>query len=120
MRYKRLLSAQKHTFFLLGMRGVGKSTWAKQTFPEAHYINLLLESRYQQYLQNPAIFEAELHALKPKSWIVIDEIQRLPQLLNVVHNSIEEKRMKFVLLGSSARKLRRSGVNLLGEGEQVC
>ncbi len=60
------------------------------------------------------MFGAELRALRPGSWVIIDEVQRLPNLLNEVHKAIEEQQLRFVLCGSSARKLKRSGVNLLG------
>lgn len=114
MSFERLLTASKHSFFLLGMRGTGKSTWAQKTYPKAYRVNLLLESTYQSYLQDPSRFEAELAAQPHGASIIVDEVQRLPQLLNVVHEAIESRKQRFILLGSSARKLRRSGVNLLG------
>lgn len=112
--YPRLFQAPKSSFFLLGMRGVGKSTLIKQTLKTAKFINLLDESLYQLYLSNPHAFAEDLSLVKPDDWVVVDEVQRLPQLLNEVHRFIEEKKIKFALLGSSARKLRRTGVNLLG------
>ncbi len=96
------------------MRGVGKSTLIKQELKNAKIINLLDEGLYQLYLSKPQAFAEDLSPVKPGSWVVIDEVQRLPQLLNEVHRFIEEKKIKFALLGSSARKLRRAGVNLLG------
>ena len=71
-------------------------------------------SSYQTYLADPAQFAAELGAAPVGSWVVVDEVQRLPALLNDVHRSIESRRIKFALSGSSARKLRRGGTNLLG------
>ncbi len=112
--YPRLFQAPKTSFFLLGMRGVGKSTLVKHVFKAAKIVNLLDESLYQLYLSKPQAFGEDLSLVKPGTWVVVDEIQRLPQLLNEVHRFIEEKKIKFALLGSSARKLRRSGVNLLG------
>jgi predicted AAA+ superfamily ATPase len=97
----------------MGPRGTGKSTWLRSHFPNAHVIDLLSEEKYQQLLANPVLFADEVRALKALGWVVVDEIQRLPQLLNEVHRFLEEKRLRFVLCGSSARKLRRAGVNLL-------
>lgn len=113
-KYKRLIVPPQTSFFLFGMRGVGKSTWAKEQYADAKYINLLSESLYQEYLVRPQSFVEELSTAKAGSWVVVDEMQRLPNLLNEIHRHIEERKIKFVLLGSSARKLRSAGVNLLG------
>ena len=104
---------QKHSFFLLGPRGVGKNTWLHHHLPKAKYIDLLDEALYQSYLEDVSLFYQELQILKPHSWVIADEIQRMPHLLNEVHRMIEGRRLKFALTGSSARKLRRAGVNLL-------
>lgn len=112
--YPRLFEPPKSSFFLLGMRGVGKSTLVRNTFKNAKIISLLDESLYQLYLSSPQAFAEDLSLVKRGEWVVVDEIQRLPQLLNEVHRFIEERQIKFALLGSSARKLRRTGVNLLG------
>lgn len=109
----RLFRPPKGSYFLFGPRGCGKSTWLRRLHPEAHWIDLLDEGRYQSYLTEPSLFSAELDALPNRSTVVVDGMQRLPNLLNVVHQKIESKRLRFALLGSSARKLRRSGVNLL-------
>lgn len=113
-KYQRLLNPPKANFFLFGMRGVGKSSWAENYFPEAKRINLLDEALYQLYLTKPQSFFEDLQEQKPNTWVIVDEIQRLPNLLNEVHRLIEEHKLKFALLGSSARKLRRVGTNLLG------
>jgi predicted AAA+ superfamily ATPase len=76
-------------------------------------VNLLEEARFQEYLARPGTFADELRLVAPDRWVVLDEVQRLPNLLNEVHRFIEERRMRFVLAGSSARKLHRQGVNLL-------
>jgi predicted AAA+ superfamily ATPase len=110
---QRILAPPSGSFFLLGPRGTGKSTWVSATFPEAHTLDLLSERTYQQLLADPAQFAARLRTVEPGSWVVVDEIQRLPNLLNEVHRFIEQKQLRFVLCGSSARKLRRAGVNLL-------
>jgi predicted AAA+ superfamily ATPase len=109
----RLLKPPGQSFFLLGPRGSGKSTWLKMTFPGAHVINLLSEETYQRLMVNPDSFADELRAVAQEKWIIVDEVQRLPDLLNEVHRFIEDKRLRFVLCGSSARKLKRAGVNLL-------
>jgi predicted AAA+ superfamily ATPase len=111
--YRRRLEPTPHSFFLLGPRGTGKSTWLRATYPDAHVIDLLSEERYQRYLARPGAFADELRALAPGSTVVVDEVQRLPALLNEVQHFIEERRLRFVLCGSSARKLKQAGVNLL-------
>ena len=111
--YSRLARAPRQSFFLLGVRGAGKSTWAQRQFPDALRIDLLDEARYHDYLADPSLFAAELEPVPEGSRVVVDEIQRLPNLLNEVHRFIEDRRLKFVLLGSSARKLKAAGVNLL-------
>lgn len=112
--YTRLLTCPNNTFFLFGMRGTGKTSWAREHLSGACWFNLLDESLYQRFLLDAGLFAAELRRLQAGSWVVVDEIQRLPGLLNEVHNAIEERGLRFALLGSSARKLRRAGVNLLG------
>ncbi|MBS2021463.1 MAG: ATP-binding protein, partial [Deltaproteobacteria bacterium] len=101
-------------FFLFGPRGSGKSTWIRQRFAGAHRFDLLDEALYQELLVRPAGFADRLRRLKSRSWVCVDEVQRLPALLNEVHRAIEDQGLRFVLSGSSARKLRRAGVNLLG------
>ena len=95
------------------MRGVGKSTWAREAFPAATHVDLLDERLYQDLLADPSLFAASLGHLDADDWVVVDEVQRLPALLNEVHRLIESRRLRFALLGSSARKLRAAGVNLL-------
>ena len=109
----RILKAPQQSFFLMGPRGSGKSTWLRATFPDRHVIDLLAEETYQRLLASPGLFADELRALKADRWVIVDEVQRLPSLLNEVHRFIEEKRLRFVLCGSSARKLKRANVNLL-------
>lgn len=111
--YSRLIKppAQK-SFFLFGPRGTGKTTWIRQTFPNALYFDLLDPEIYNDFLARPE--HLEIYTEKEKfDWIILDEIQRVPELLNEVHRLIEGRRYKFILTGSSARKLRRGGQNLL-------
>ena len=112
--YQRLLIPPKSSFFLLGMRGTGKSSWVKMKYPGVPRFDLLKESEYQRYLANIGLFGEELRRIPPGSWVIVDEVQRLPQLLNEVHSAMEDSHLKFALLGSSARKLRKAGINLLG------
>lgn len=102
----------RKSFFLLGPRGTGKTYWIKKNLPDAVYIDLLDAEVYTQLLSNP---HRLLDFIPPnyKSWIVIDEVQRVPELLNEVHRLIEKDHHIFVLTGSSARSLRKKGVNLL-------
>ncbi len=111
---KRYLSAPEQSFFLFGPRGTGKSTWIKETFNDAYLIDLLNPSVLFDYLANPDRLYHLVRELKDGATIVIDEVQKLPQLLSIVHALIEEKRgWRFVLTGSSARKLVKSGADLL-------
>jgi len=112
--YHRLLSpAKDKSLFLFGPRGTGKTTWIKQQFPKAIRIDLLESKLYTDFLANPG----QLDQYIPKKfhdYILIDEVQRVPELLNEVHRLIESRKLRFVLTGSNARKLRRGGYNLLG------
>jgi len=111
--YSRLIEPPKNkSFFLFGPRGTGKTTWVKSKFAKALYLDLLEAELFNDLLANPQRLENFI----PKDfndWIVIDEIQRIPELLNETHRLIEKNKYKFILTGSSARKIRRKGVNLL-------
>lgn len=111
--YPRVLRPPKESFFLLGPRGTGKSTWLRQLFPKARRFDLLDEGLFQSLLADPRLLAGELRTIRPGSWVVLDGVQRLPGLLNEVHRFMEDRRLRFVLCGSSARKLRTSGTNLL-------
>jgi predicted AAA+ superfamily ATPase len=111
--FPRILPPPKGSFLVLGARGTGKSTWLRQYFPGATYIDLLDQQIYQSYLADVGALARRLEALPPGSRVVIDEIQRLPHLLNEVHRFIETRHLEFALSGSSARKLRQAGTNLL-------
>jgi predicted AAA+ superfamily ATPase len=78
MMLPRILTAPQQSFFLLGPRGSGKSTWLQAIFPEAHVFDLLAEETYQRLLAHPGLFAAELRALTANQWVIIDEVQRLP------------------------------------------
>ncbi len=111
MTFRRFFSPPEQSYFLFGPRGTGKSTWLKEHYKNAYWIDLL----------DPEIFRffaggaERLSQVPLTQTIVIDEIQKLPDLLNVVHRLIESKQgYQFILTGSSARKLKKEGVNLLG------
>ncbi len=108
--------SDKKSFFLFGARGTGKSTYLKQLDflkDKTLWIDLLEPESEEKYSLRPQVLYEELSALKNVNWIVIDEIQKIPKLLDVVHKLIEEKKLKFALTGSSSRKLKRVGANLL-------
>lgn len=112
---RRFLSAGRDHFFLLGPRGTGKTSWCSHEFPNALRVDLLDPATLRQYSAQPERLRDLVDANPGVRQIFIDEIQKLPELLEVVHLLIEKKGgQQFVLTGSSARKLRRGGVNLLG------
>jgi len=113
MLYSRLVELPDQSFFLLGMRGVGKSTWIRRALPEARRFDLLDEALFTDLLADPALFGRLASSADPGDWVVVDEVQRIPSLLNEVHRLISERGVRFALLGSSARKLKTAGTNLL-------
>lgn len=113
--YKRLLTTplkERKSFFLFGPRGTGKTTLLKNLFPNVLFVNLLQSEYYNRLSSDPGLIQKMIPP-QYTDWIIIDEIQRIPELLNEVHDLIETKKHVFILTGSSARKLRRKGVNLL-------
>ena len=111
--YSRILEHPRaKSFFLFGPRATGKTTWVQTVFADGIKIDLLESELYSSLLASPGRL-AELIPDKYDDWVVIDEIQRIPDLLNEVHRLIEKRKLKFVLTGSSARKLRGKGINLL-------
>ena len=111
--YSRMIKSPKaKSFFLFGPRGTGKTTWVKANFPGAVYLDLLEAEIYNDLLANPQRLENFIPA-DFDGWIIIDEAQKIPDLLNEVHRLIENNKYKFILTGSSARKLKRKGPNLL-------
>jgi predicted AAA+ superfamily ATPase len=103
---------KRKSYFLFGPRQTGKSSLIAHTLAGVRVYDLLDTTTYLALSQNPRRLAQEL--VPQDRIIVIDEIQRLPELLNEVHRLIERQRIRFLLTGSSARKLRRGGVNLLG------
>jgi predicted AAA+ superfamily ATPase len=113
--FSRLLTVPQDSTLLLGPRATGKSTWLGLRLPDAPRFDLLNTALALQYAREPARFSRELDAmaLEPGSWVIIDEIQKVPDLLDEVQRQMQDKHLRFVLSGSSARKLRRAGTNLL-------
>lgn len=100
------------SIFLFGPRGTGKTQWLKTHVPHALYLDLLDFSLFSSLSAQPQRLS---NLIPPKfdGWVIIDEVQRIPELLNEVHRLIEERKLRFFLTGSSARSLKRKGVNLL-------
>lgn len=111
--YSRLTSAPKgKSFFLFGPRGTGKTTWVRAQFPGAVIVDLLEARLFNTLMADPQRLSELIPAAHAGS-VVIDEIQKVPALLDEVHRLIERRRITFILTGSSARKLRRGSANLL-------
>lgn len=113
----RIINTTKsNSYFVFGPRGSGKSTWIKSTFLiENHhnfYINLLNQKIEDKYRRDPDSLRNEVNE-KKFEWVIIDEVQKVPKLLDIVHDLIESTGQKFILTGSSARKLKRGAANLL-------
>ncbi len=117
--FKRKLTLPKpdtETFFLWGPRQTGKTTLLKQCFGDARWIDLLKSDEFRRYVSRPELLRQEIEAnpMRPSQQIVIDEIQKVPALLDEVHWLIENRDLHFALSGSSARKVKRGAANLLG------
>lgn len=111
----RFLTPPSRSFFLFGPRGTGKSTWARKHYSDALHIDLLNQETYRLLKGRPEDLQNLVKEHPAVKTIIIDEVQRVPELLDSVHTLIEEdKSHQFVMTGSSARKLKRAGVNLLG------
>ncbi len=104
----------KESAFLWGPRQTGKSTLLRKLYPKSLYIDLLLSNEYDRFLRNPSLLREIVEVNPDKGPVVIDEIQRIPGLLNEIHWLIVNRNRQFILSGSSPRKIVRSGANLLG------
>ena len=120
MEFERILNLdieKGQSAFLWGIRKSGKSSYLKKHFPNSLYIDLLKQDIYTKYLTKPHLLREEILALnesKLEEPIIIDEVQKIPDLLDEVHWLIENSSAYFILCGSSARKLKRGAANLLG------
>jgi predicted AAA+ superfamily ATPase len=113
VQFKRFLKPPDSSFFLFGPRGTGKSTWLQREISAALFIDLLESDRYLELSIKPSrVLELCAH-LKSGDWVVIDEIQKIPALLDEVHWLYQKKNLNFAITGSSARKLKRTHANLL-------
>jgi uncharacterized protein len=113
--FTRALALPKRSFFLFGPRGTGKTTWLRSVLPDGLWFNLLLDREHVRLLRDPESFRQQVEARPRGSWIIVDEIQKLPSLLNEIHDLLAHRpnQWKFALTGSSARKLKRAETNLL-------
>lgn len=113
-RIQKILDIQDDSVFLWGARQVGKSTLVKKLFPDAKVYDLLKSDEYSRLLRKPQLLREELVSYDETKIVIIDEIQKIPSLLDEVHWLIVNRGIRFILCGSSARKLKRVGTNLLG------
>lgn len=111
--FSRLLDVPGKTFLLLGPRGTGKSTWVTANLTPRLTIDLLRSEQFYRYQAQPSKIREDVGHLLPGDWVVIDEAQRVPELLNEIHSLYETKSLQFAITGSSARKLKRADANLL-------
>ncbi len=112
--YDRFFKGSSSSYFLFGPRGTGKSTWVRKHYPNALWLDLLDPGEQRRLNAYPERLKEKVLAEPGKKVVVIDEVQRVPEVLTVVHQLIEEKQeIQFILTGSSARKLKRTGVDLL-------
>jgi predicted AAA+ superfamily ATPase len=113
--FTRRLARPSQSFLLFGPRGTGKSTWLRQVLSGARWYDLLHSEVYLRLLADPSEFRREVEALPDGTWVVVDEVQRVPALLNEVQSLLSRHpgRWSFALCGSSARKLRQMDANLL-------
>lgn len=115
MCQRQLNLSKTHSFFLFGARGTGKSELLKQQFTEeeALYIDLLDPELSNSLSAYPNRLLEIIEAKSSKKWVIIDEVQKVPALLDIVHQQISNKKLLFALKGSSARKLKCGSANLL-------
>lgn len=114
MFHRLIKPSLSNSFFLFGARGTGKTTWLEGHLQGAHVIDLLEDRWESRYQRSADQLKDDLEALHPRpEWVVIDEVQKVPKLLDTVHRLIEKGRWRFALTGSSARKLKRGSANLL-------
>lgn len=110
----RFFQAPASHFFLFGPRGTGKSTWLRQSYRDALWVDLLRPEVHRQYVARPERLRELVAGSPDRPVVVVDEVQKAPVLLDVVHDLIEQRiGPRFILTGSSARKLKREGVDLL-------
>lgn len=115
--YERIFDIEKQldeAMFLFGARQVGKSTLLQRRFGDAVYYDLLLPGIRKSFKRNPELFKDALSSKPAGTLVIVDEIQKAPELLDLVHWLMVNNGLRFILSGSSARKLKKSGANTLG------
>lgn len=113
-RFLKIEDVKYGSVFLFGARQTGKTTLLLSLFPGSRFYDMLEYDTYERLRRNPSLLRQELQDCEPGEVVIIDEIQLIPELLNEVHWLISRKDIHFILSGSSARKLKRKGVNTLG------
>jgi predicted AAA+ superfamily ATPase len=113
-RILKLEEALEESLFLWGARQTGKSTLLETLFPQARYYDLLKSDEFERLFRNPSLLREELDKANASDLVIIDEVQKIPQLLDEVHWLMTKRNIRFILCGSSARRLRRMGTNMLG------
>jgi len=113
-RRLNLYNEHNDSTFVWGARQVGKTTLIKELYPDSIYYDLLRAKDFERLLRNPALLDEDLAIVPDGATVIIDEVQKLPQLLDEIHSLIFRKNIRFILCGSSPRKLKRYGANLLG------
>ncbi len=117
----RILKTPKESFFLFGPRGTGKSTYLQKYYPKAKYIDFLDPETFRLYSTHPERIREVVLGNVPQKQFILDEIQKVPEVLTVIHELIETKQnFQFILTGSSSRKLKRTGVDLLAGRATLC
>lgn len=113
--FTRRPEAPDRSFFLFGPRGTGKTTWLRQRFPAALWFDLVRDAELLRLMRDPEAFRQAVEAQPAGQWVVVDEVQRHPPVLNEVQDLIARhgRRYRYALTGSSARRLRREHANLL-------
>jgi predicted AAA+ superfamily ATPase len=114
VRFLKLEESTEDSLFLWGARQTGKSTLLETLFPTARYYDLLKSEEFERLFRNPALLREELEKAHPQDLVIIDEVQKIPALMDEVHWLMTNRKLRFILCGSSARKLIRCGANLLG------
>lgn len=115
MFHRIIKPLRSSSLFLFGARGTGKSTFLKQFLRKqpTYWVDFLDPEQEGRFSRNPSLLKQEIEGQQKTEWVVLDEIQKVPKILDVVHQLIESTKIKFALTGSSARKLKRGGANLL-------
>ena len=117
---KRDISVPQTSFFLFGPRGTGKSTFVKRIIDrDSLYIDFLDPETFRTYAAFPETLLKTVNAITPTR-VIIDEVQKVPQILDVVHKIMEDRKIHFILTGSGARKLKKTGADLLGGRALYC